>query len=277
MNTGKEYINIHLLIKSSESAFLKRLPGFVVGLIKIIIRQDEINRILNAYSEYEGVNFLSKIIEEFNIKVKVEGAENLPENGKCFFVANHPFGFVDGLILTHTVAGKYGNLRAIGNEVFALIPHLRPIITPVNVFGINSREHIVNLEKLFASDIPITHFPAGMVSRVARGKIEDCDWQKGFIKKAIAYQRDVVPFYFCGGNSYLFYFVYIARKTLGIKTNLELALLPYEIFNKRNSTIKVKIGKPIPHQVFNRGKSHHEWAQFVKSQVYGLKQVPCKN
>lgn len=271
MNSTKEYINIHRLIKDSNSKFLKGLPYFVISLIKLIIRQNEINRILNKYAVYEGIDFLPKIISEFNIKVEIEGKDNLPENGRCFFVANHPFGFVDGLILTNTVASNYGNFKAIGNEVFALVPHIKPIVAAVNVFGTNPRRYLLELEKVFASDVPITHFPAGLVSRIRTGKIDDNDWHKAFITKAIEHQRNVVPVFFHGRNSRLFYFVYVIRKVLGIKTNLELALLPHELFNKKNKPIKVKIGSPIPYQTFNHTKNHSEWAQYVKEQVYNLK------
>jgi putative hemolysin len=271
MNATKENINIHRLIKASDSKLLKRLPNFIIYLIKLIIRQNEINRILSAYADYDGVEFLSKIKDELNIKFEIDGMENLPENGKCFFVANHPFGFVDGLVLTKSVGSKYGDFRAIGNEVFMLIPHLKSKIAAVNVFGTNSREYIIELEKVFASNLPITHFPAGLVSRIKERKIEDRDWQKAFITKAIEHQRNVVPIFFYGRNSNLFYFIYIIRKLLGIKATIELVLLPHEIFTKRNKTIKVKIGKPIIYQTFDKSKTHFEWAQLVKEQVYNLK------
>ena len=266
-----EYININKQIKESSSKFLKKLPCFFVNWIKIIIRQDELNFILAKYSKYEGVRFLAKIVKELNIKVEIEGIENLPDNGRCFFVANHPFGFVDGLILTSTVANKYGDFKAIGNNVFMLIPHLKGNIAAVNVFGTNSREYVLELDRVFNSDIPITHFPAGLVSRIKKGKVEDSDWQKGFIKKEVANQRNVVPFYFFGRNSLLFYFIYITRKTFGISKTLELVLLPHELFNKRNKTIRVKIGKPISYSTFDMSNSHHDWVQFVKKQVYNLK------
>ena len=271
MNVKKEYINIHKIIKASDSKLLKRLPNFVIYLIKLIIRENEINRILSAYADYEGVDFLTKIIHELNIKIEIEGKENLPDNRRCFFVANHPFGFVDGLVLTKTVGSKYGDFRAIGNDIFKQIPHLKSKIAAVNVFGANPREYILELEKLFNSDIPITHFPAGVVSRIKKRKVEDSDWQKGFIKKAIAYQRNIVPFFFYGHNSYLFYLCYIARKSIGVQANLELVLLPREFFKKKNKTIKVKIGEPISYQTFDKSKTYFEWAQFVKEQVYNLK------
>ncbi len=271
MNATTNYIDVHKRIKESNSKFLKGLPGFVVSLIKIIIRQDEINRILTAYADYKGVDFLSKIVSELNIKVVIDGQENLPDNGRCFFVANHPFGFADGLILTNIVSQKYGDFRAIGNELFLLIPQVRPIVAAVNVFGTNPRKYLLELEKVFASNLPITHFPAGLVSRMKGCRVEDRDWQKSFVTKAVEHQRDIVPIFFHGRNSRLFYLIYIGRKMLRINATLELALLPREIFNKKNRTIRVKIGKPISHHTFNSTKTHFEWAQYVKQKVYSLK------
>ncbi|HNW71935.1 MAG TPA: hypothetical protein PKK70_03370 [Candidatus Paceibacterota bacterium] len=268
-----EYINLSELINGSNSKMLKKLPFFCISFLKYIIRQNEINNILNKYSNYEGVDFLPKVIEELNIKIEIEGIENLPENGKCFFVANHPFGFIDGLILTNTIAAKYGDFRAIGNEVFTLIPHVKPIIAAVNVFGTNPKEYLVDLEKLFESDLPITHFPAGVVSRIKKCKVQDSEWQKSFIKKSVSYKRDIVPFYFYGKNSIFFYLTYIIRKTFRINMNFELALLPRELFSKRNKTIKVKIGKPISYYKFDNSISRDYWAKFVRSEVYKLRYI----
>ena len=265
-----KYINITKIIKESNSRKLKRLPGFIIKWIEQIILQEKMNQILTKYSDYKGLEFLPKIIEEFNITLEVDGIENLPENGRSFFLSNHPFGLIDGLVLTKIVADKYHVLKSIGNEVFMYVPHLRPLIAAVNVFGRNSKDYISVLENIYNSDDPITHFPAGEVSRLYNGKIQDCQWQKSFITKAISFKRDVVPFYFYGRNSCFFYCLSKVRRVLGIKTNIELIFLPREMFRKKNKTIKVKIGKPIPYQKFDKTYSHWDWADKVRKYVYNL-------
>ena len=264
-------INIAHIIKNSDSKFLKSLPDFAIQIIAKIIRQAEINQIIDKYHEYNGVDFLPKIIEELNIKIEIDGTENLPENGKCFFVANHPFGLLDGLILTNIVGYKYGQLKAIGNDVFMFVPNLRPIIANVSVFSKNPKKYFIELDKVFASDIPITHFPFGLVSRVCKFKIQDKYWNKSFVTKAISNQRDVVPIRFYGRNSYLFYVIYIIRQIFKIKLNIELVLLPRELFRKRGKTIKVSIGKTIHYKEFDNTLSHWDWAQKMRSVVYDLK------
>jgi putative hemolysin len=263
-------IDLTHIIKNGDSKLLKSFPDFVIKILEKIIRQKKLNQIMNKYSEFEGVDFLPKVIEELNIKIEVEGQENLPENGRCVFVANHPFGMVDALSLIHTIAHKYGNVKAIGNEVFIFIPNLKPIIANVSVFGKNSRKNMNELESVYASDVPITNFPYGLVSRIHNFKIHDLAWKKSFITKAISSQRNVVPIKFYGRNSILFYTVYLIRKALGIKATLELALLPREMFKKKGKTIKMKIGKPIPYQTFDNSLTHNQWAQWLRSEVYNL-------
>lgn len=267
-----ELINVEAQIKNSNSALLKKLPRFVVRWLAKITYQDEINGIVTKFEDSVGVEFLPKVLKELNIQVEIEGLENLPENGKCFFVANHPFGIADGLILTHTIASKYGDFRAIGNEVFVLVPQLRPVIAAVNVFGTNPKEYLQALDNVFNSEIPITHFPAGLVSRIRDWKVRDSKWHKSFVSKSVSCERDIVPFYFYGRNSNLFYAVYLFRKLFRIKATLELALLPHELFNKKNKTIRLKIGNPISHLTFDKSKSHQEWTDYVQGLVYGMKQ-----
>ncbi len=268
----EKHLNLTKLLKSSDSKSLRRLPWFVVKILEKIICQDQMNYVINKYIDSVGVSFQPKVIKEFNITLNVRGVENLPSNSRCFFVANHPFGVIDGLILTYYVGQKYGDLRAIGNDAFLNVPPLRPLIAAVNVYGRSSKEYISALEQVYTSDIAITHFPAGEVSRVFNGRVQDAPWQKSFITKAVSSKRDVVPFYFDGGNSRLFYSIYKLRNKLGISANLELMLLPREMFKKRNKTVSLVIGKPIPWESFNSSATHYEWAQKVREHVYKMGQ-----
>lgn len=269
-NKHPKHIDLDSSIRGSNSAFLKKIPPFLVRWLERIIKQEEMNRILTKYKDCQGVEFHRKVIEELNLTIVAEGLENLPENGHCFFVANHPFGILDGLTLTRIVLEKYGDLRAIGNDAFMLIPNLRPYIAQVNVYGQTARQSVEALEAIYRSELPITHFPAGEVSRRYHGRIQDCDWQKSFITKAVSCKRDIVPFHFHGRNSLLFYSVNLLRRAIGLKLNLELALLPSEFFKKRNTAVRVTIGKPIPWQEFDHSRTAVEWAQEVKRRVYEL-------
>jgi putative hemolysin len=209
-------------------------------------------------------------MNHLNLKIEIEGLENLPDDGRCFFVGNHAYGILDGLIITKTIYEKYGQLKFIGNDVFLLVPNLRQFVAAVNMFNKSPKEYLIALQQVFKSDVPITHFPNGSVSRIYKMKIRDNNWHKSFVSKAVTCKRNIVPIRFYGRNSNLFYTVYILRKILFIKPEIETALLPREFFKKRNKTIKVKIGKIISYDYFNNSKSHEEWAQKIKEEVYQL-------
>ena len=268
--TKEKYIDVAKSIKESNSKLLTKLPYFVVRLISKIVKERQINELLNKYSDAVGGDFLENILKDLNITLEIKGLENLPNNEKCFFASNHPFGIVDGLILTSIVNNKYGHLKAIANDAFDFIPHLKPFIISVNVYGQSSKEHITALEKTYQSNIPITHFPAGAVSRVTGGKVQDGIWKKSFIKKAKQHKRDIVPFYIHGKNSKLFYSIYRIRTWFGISQNIELVLLPGEMFKKRNKLIKITIGKPIPHSSLDQSATDSEWAQKIRNKAYQL-------
>jgi putative hemolysin len=270
LNNDTKYIDIAKIISESNSQLLKQLPKFVITLVTKIIRQDEMNHYLCKLSSFSEYAFLLEVIKEFNLKLEIEGKENLPENGKCFFVANHPFGVIDGLALTFCVCEKYGTLKAIANDGFMFIPQLRPFIAAVNVYGQSPKEYVKALEETYNMDIPITHFPSGEVSRIYNGKVQDREWQKSFITKSISSQRDIVPILIDGKNSRLFYSLFTLRRLFGITANIELMLLPREMFNKKNKTIKVKIGKPISYHQFDKSMGHRDWANVVRSKVYEL-------
>lgn len=265
-----KHINLAEALTRSNSKGLRCLPGIIVKVLEKFIYQDQINSVINKYIDFIGINFHPEVIREFNLKLDIRGIENMLDQSRCFFTANHPFGIIDGLILGYQVGRKYGDLRAIGNESFLWVPNLRPLIAAVNVFGNSSRDYIEALNEVYNSDVAIAHFPAGEVSRIYDGKIQDSPWQKSFVTKAISARRDVVPCYFAGSNSRLFYFWFRFRKLANIKTNLELALLPREMFKKRNKTIRLVIGKPIPYTRFDNSMTHHEWAQKVRQHVYKM-------
>ena len=143
---------------SQDPDSIKKRTDYATALMRDIAARDY----LRAAKDTLGLDLYS-----------TQNKENLPENGKCFFAANHPLGVIDGLVLTNMVAEKYGDLRAIANDAFMFAPHMRPLVAAVNVFGRSSREYLTALEDVYNSDIPITHFPAGLVSRRFNGKVQD--------------------------------------------------------------------------------------------------------
>lgn len=270
MEEFRKVIDIQKAIRNGKSRFLKSLPGFIIKLIIKIVGQEELNRVIYNNREKTGVPFTNGILHDWNIKVKINGAENIPPSGRFIFAANHPVGGMDALAIFNMIYRFFPDIVSPANELLYTIPNIRPLMLGLNLFGKNTKETALKLQEMFESDAQVMFFPAGEVSRRKRGIISDTVWQKSFISKAIKHRRDIIPVFISGRNSRLFYTIANLRKFLGIKMYIETLLLPHEMLKQRNSTVTVSIGKPIPYQTLTDEMTHSAWAQRVKSIVYSL-------
>jgi putative hemolysin len=264
-------IDIEKILKQKAGDKYKWIPRFVVSYLKRIVHQDELNGFLHQHTDEVGVEFLEACMQFLDAKVEVKGLENLPQEGRCTFVCNHPLGGQDGVALGYILGTHYqGNVRYLVNDLLMNLRGLAPLCIPINKTGKQSRDFPRMVEAGFASDHHIIMFPAGLCSRRQNGVIRDLEWKKTFVTKSVETQRLVVPLHFEGRNSDFFYRLANVCKALGIKFNIAMLYLADEMLKNRHKTFKLTIGKPIPWQTFDHSKSPAEWAQYVKDVVYKL-------
>jgi putative hemolysin len=263
-------INIREVFNTKNPRLARYMPGFVYRFINAIMHIEYVNGLLERYGHLRGVEFINKVVEDFNVRVHLHGIENVPESGSFIFASNHPLGGFDGMLLLKVVEERLGKPRFLSNDILLNIPQLRSLFVPVNKHGGHSREAVRLLSETYQSDAQILIFPSGLASRKIKGKISDLEWKKHFISKAIRYHRDVVPVFIAGHNSNRFYWVARLRKFFRIKWNLEMFLLPDETVRHRNTDVHMYFGKPVPYTLFDHSKTHQEWAVFVREVSYGL-------
>lgn len=268
-------INLHEILRSRLGKKGRLIPGFLISALERLIHQDELNDVLDTTYPAEGSEFAAKVYEYFELSLEVEGVENIPENGRFIFASNHPLGGLDGIGLIKFLGGKYGdeNLRFLVNDMLMNVEPLRPVFLPINKYGSQGRAAAKAIREAYESDKHILIFPAGLVSRLhPDGEIKDLDWQKSFIQKAIEHKRDIIPVRFEGLNRPRFYKTAYWRKRLGLKVNIEQALLPGELCASRGKKFKIKFGKPVPHHEISRmvseGRSHSELAAHFRAHTH---------
>ncbi len=268
--TNFKPIDIREVFREKSPSLARWIPGFVFRFIHRVMRLDFINSFIVKYGHLKGMDFVMASVSDFEITEEVIGAENIPSAGRFIFASNHPLGGFDALLLMMNVHKRLGEFRFLVNDVLMNIPPLKPLFLPVNHHGSNSREAALELQETYRSEKQILIFPSGLASRKMKGVVEDLEWQKHFISKSIEYQRDVIPVFISGRNTNHFYFIAKWRKRLKIKWNLEMFLLPDETYRHRKMAVKLWFGKPIPYTVFDKTKTHRQWADYVKSKVYEL-------
>ena len=261
-------ISIREVFREKNPKVAKMLPSFVYRYIERIVHQKEINDAIPIIGDKYGLEYVKAVIDYFQIKIHVNGKENIPNEGRNLFVANHPLGGLDGAVLSHVVGQIHPNIRFLVNDILMNFNNADPIFIPVNKHGKQSIEYVKRIEETYKSDKQMLNFPAGLCSRKIKGKIIDLEWKKSFISKAIQHKRNIVPVHIEGKNSNFFYNLSNFRNKLGIKTNLEMFYLADEVFKQRNKDITLTFGKPIPYTYFDESLHSKEWAKKVKDYIY---------
>ncbi len=263
-------IDIDNVIASKSPKLQKALPRFIIRYLKRITHQDEINELIQKHGNKQGVDFIDEVLKVMQVTYTVKGVEKLKPDGRYLFASNHPLGGLDGMILIHLLGKYYPMVKFPVNDLLMHIAQLSNIFVPINKHGAQSIQNVKLMDNIFASDAQLLYFPAGLCSRKQHGKIEDMEWKKSFIVKAIQHKRDVVPIFFSGRNSNFFYNLAKLRNFLGIKFNIEMLYLVDEMFKQKGESITAIIGESIPYTFFNSTKTPSQWAMWVKSVVYEL-------
>lgn len=265
-------IDIENVLRSKMGRRARYVPHFLVRWLRRIIHEDEVNAFLWQHRYQEGTEWLEECVQYLDMKVTIEGAENLPDknDGKRYiFVSNHPLGGQDGVCLGSIIGRHYdGKFHYLVNDLLMFLPGLRPVCVGINKTGRNGEKFADAVESAFRSDNHIVMFPAGLNSRLINGRIHDVLWKKTFVSKSVQYQRDVVPIYFSGHNSARFYRIARWQKRLGLKVNIAMIFLVDEMYRNRHNSFRVVIGKPIPWQTFDKSRTPRQWAVYVEDLVY---------
>lgn len=266
----EKFIKIREVIHKKSPTLAKWIPKPLISYLERVIHEDDINYIMRTYHDDIGLDFVDSLLNELDVKVHLEGAENIPLEDSVIFASNHPLGGLDGIAFMQAIGNYRKDVKFLVNDILMNIRNLEPLFVPVNKLGGQSKSGIAAIENAYASDHALLVFPAGLVSRKIDGKIVDLEWKKSFISKAKKYQKDIVPVYIDGRNSNFFYNLARFRKSVGLKANIEMLYLPDELFSQRGKDITIKIGKRIPYSRFDNSKNERQWAAEVKEIVYAM-------
>lgn len=263
-------IDLEEIIAGKNPSLLKWLPGPVLRYMKNVVHQKEFNTFLRQTRDQHAHEFVSAAIENFNVRVSSTGLKHIPETGGCIVVCNHPLGGLDGIAVMHEVGKVRKDIKAMVNDILMNLDNLATLLVPVNKHGKNPIGNMRLINQAYSSEECIIVFPAGLVSRLQKGKVRDAEWSGSFITKAVRYGHPVIPLHVEARNSNFFYALAFLRKKLGIKANLEMFYLVDEVYRQNGKRIHLTIGAPLPSSIFTKDQSHQNWADSVREHVYAL-------
>jgi putative hemolysin len=201
-------------------------------------------------------SFWAAAIRRLELKVQCneETLETWPRTGAFVVVANHPFGVLDGLVISHLTAKVRNDFKVLTNAVLNRAEEIREHLIPIDFAETEEALH-TNLRSRAEAKLHLMHggclivFPAGgasTVKKVWHRRAFDTEW-KVFIGRLITQAKaPVAPVYFAGQNSRLF------QIASHISMTLRLALFFKEVYNKIGATLPVRVGPPIPYEELAR-------------------------
>jgi putative hemolysin len=195
-----------------------------------------------------GIRASGMLLDYFDVNLQLIGKENIPKEGNAIYVANHPWGVIDGLALINaigTVLDQYGSsFKIIGTEVLRLIKRMDDICFFINNkikkenFMINAPV-IKNEISYLDSGGSIGLFPAASTYSFSRGKMGDSPWKKS-LGKLVVHTDRTVPLWFTGPKNGFLYSL-----TSSVLPSYRSIFMLREALNKRGETIMLNIGEPI--------------------------------
>jgi 1-acyl-sn-glycerol-3-phosphate acyltransferase len=263
-----KFVDIEKILREKANKLYKRIPRFLLRWLKRKLHEDDINDIMWQLRDKKGLDYNNGVLELLGARVESLHRENIPAQESLIVVSNHPLGGMDGMALIGAVGKVRRDIHFFVNDILKNLKNYGELFVAVNKLGTVSAGSLRNMEQVLDSGSAVLIFPAGLVSRKQHGRIRDLSWKKTFVTQAIDHQKVIVPAFIEGENSSFFYNFARWRKRLGIKGNLEMLLLPDEMFSASGKKIRIHFGKPFSYSVFDSRRTHKQWADLVYEFVY---------
>lgn len=277
--SGNEYeVRPDVINYDDVRRLIPKLDGHekLVNKVLHLLKVDEVNHVHGYLSEYQGIEFVKRLLfDDFDIKLKIDNEqqlENLPE-GPFITISNHPYGALDGIILIYLIGIRRPKFKVMVNMILNQLSAMRPNFISVDAWQSNdpekrkvSVEGIRQTLRQIRNGDPMGFFPAGAMSKIDwKYRQIDTPWKPTVVQIIQKAAVPVIPIYFHGGNSF------ICNIMGHICWPMRSLLLPRELFRKRHTTVQVSVGDVISVEEQREHQSSLQaYSDFLRAKTYEL-------
>jgi putative hemolysin len=230
-----------------------RLKRLVIRAIETMTGQPYLKSLYDAHrlNPVPGESFWSAAMRnlELSIRYNEEGLAKLPKTGPLVIVANHPFGVLDGLIISYLTSLVRNDFLVLTNSVLYQADEIREHLLPID-FAETKEALTTNLKSRAAAKTHLLKggvlvvFPAGGASTAPKmwsKRAVDAEWKNFARAPDRGGQGACRAGLFRGTDSRLF------QIASHISMTLRLSLFFKEVYDKIGSELHVRIGDLIPY------------------------------
>ena len=243
-----------------------------VALLAEVSGLKRLERFYNEIEQAPGQDFIAALFAHLDLGLEVDNDDlaQIPKEGGVAFIANHPYGAIDGLALIDVVRRVRPDVKVMANFMLRQLEPLKDRFIGVNPFEqLRSRSSFQGMRQAMehlSGGGALGIFPAGEVSsyRTDLKAVADPRWKPQVIKLIKNASVPVVPVWFDGANSFIF-------QMLGmIHPDLRTMALPGEMLRMRGKRVRLRIGKPIQPKDLAALGSVEQLTRYLRAKTYAL-------
>jgi putative hemolysin len=225
---------------------------------------------------YFAENILKTMSVDF--KISEQDLARIPQSGKITVVANHPFGAIEGIIMTAILKRVRPDVKIMANYLLSAIPEMRDLYIFVDPFGgaASARANLASMKNTISwlkDGKMLGVFPAGEVAHftLKNRKITDPVWSNTIAKIVKKTESPVLPMFFIGRNRLIFHLAGL------LHPRFRTALLPTEFVNMKNSVIEVRVGNVIPFTRLKKFEDETDLTDYIRQRTFMLENRPTSD
>ncbi len=258
---------------SEEDSAFRRM---VIQVVERLSGQPHLKRL---YLEHQNApppreSFWNAAISKLELQVEFnrEALSEIPKQGACIIVANHPFGVLDGIVACWLVSQIRDDFKILTNALLNRAEEIKPYLLPID-FEETKAAVETNLKSRAESKALLEKggvliiFPGGTVSTtptVLARKAKDPEWKNFTASMIQRGKAPVVPIFFAGQNSRLF------QVASHLSMTLRLSLLFKEVHDRIGGALQFRIGQRIPYEELALIKDRTKLMEFLREKTYAL-------
>lgn len=254
-------------------------PALQRAVIQAIEKIGGQRKLKKLYLQHEksvaaGENFFSAALRLLRMQIDYDHAAlaRTPATGPVLFIANHPYGVLDGITLTWLATRVRPDTKVLANDVLCQAPGAAANLLPV-AFAPTHEARQTNVNSRLAAQNWLREghavgiFPAGGVStseKPLKGPAVDLPWAPFTAKLLRQSRATVVPVYFVGQNSRMF------QMASHLSLTLRLSLVFRETARRIGTRLQLRIGAPIPFSEIAHIEDRNDLVAELRKRTFGL-------